>query len=84
MIRCRLGAAAYINGRLMAAGEEFYLKDGQLGPHRTRITGPDLMDADQDQKRIRAAHVDEPLYEVWDEASQAWVTPQVAPDDGGP
>lgn len=73
--RCRLSAAAYIHGRLMAAGEEFYLREGERGPHRTRITGPDMMDANADQKRILAAHVDEPLYEVWDEATKTWMTP---------
>jgi len=78
MTRYRLTAPAYIGARLCAAGEEFALAEGVRGPYCTQLRQHDKIDVNNHQNRILGQNTDVPLYEMWDETSQKWVTPSGA------
>jgi hypothetical protein len=73
MQRCRLLVRAQMNGALCEPGHEFYLADGERGPHQTVVDRHERLDIKNDASRIVPDYVDEPLYEVWD--GKTWVKP---------
>ncbi len=73
--RCRLTVRAQMNGALCESGHEFHLAKGELGPHRTVMHAHEKLDIVNDAARLLPDLVDEPLYEVWDEASGQWTKP---------
>lgn len=74
--KIRVSVQVFMGGHLYQPGEEVALPAGQRGPHRTHPRKHEHLDVNEDQQRVIPDHVDEPVHEVWDEATQSWQVPR--------